>query len=81
MWKFKEKESKEEVAATAEKVPHISINIYFRDERRLSSFSCKIEEDTARGAFNLKTTYASAESLNLDAGTYSDTIVVTLTAN
>lgn len=30
--------------------------------------------------FNLKTTYASAESLNLDAGVYSDTITVTLTA-
>lgn len=31
-------------------------------------------------AFTLKTAYASAESLNLDAGVYSDTISITLTA-
>lgn len=37
---------------------------------------------TASGdAFTLQSTYASAESLNLDAGTYSDIITVTLTAN
>ena len=37
---------------------------------------------TAAGdSFTLKTSYASAESLNLDAGTYTDTITVVLTAN
>lgn len=35
----------------------------------------------AGDSFGLYTTYDSAESLNLDAGTYSDTITITLTAN
>lgn len=32
-------------------------------------------------SFTLKASYASADSLNLDAGTYSDSVTVTLTAN
>lgn len=41
-----------------------------------------LRKTVAQGdTFALQTTYESAETLNLDAGTYSDTITVTLTSN